>query len=215
MDHSEIVTAEGAGVWGSARYMVQLLTSSKTYSDSKHAEARTVMEFVLAFGPDSQMDRRRFRSNDARRLFMEQSFRDLVLREIPESKRERRRVTSHVQGVVGEYLSSVTFVMDYLQLGFSDYGFNMYSWPALVIANKTLVHTNVGYKDALCSLIGETLTRIDEYLDTGLTLEFKNGASISLPLRVGRDSPGPEVAEFHGPEPGSKVIWQSGEAPFD
>lgn len=215
MDQSEIMTAEGEGIWGGMRYRVQLLTFSRTYSDSTHAEAKTVLEFVLAFGSDSQMDRRRFRSNDARRSFMEQSFRALVLREIPESKREPQRMTSPVQAAVGEYLSSVTFVMDYLQLGFSDYGFNMYSWPILTIASETLTHTKAGYKDAMCSLIGETITRIDEYLDLGLTLRFKNGASISLPLRVGRDFPGPEIAEFHGPEPGSKVIWQAGDAPFD
>ena len=215
MDISEVITAEGEGVWGGARYKVRLVTSYRTYTESRQAVTKTVTSFVLTFGSESGFDKRCFSSNDARRSFIDESFRDLVLREILESNREPRSVTSPVQAAVGEYLSSVTFVMDYLQLGLNDYGFNMYSWPILTIKNETLVHADDRYKDALCSLIGETLTGIDEYLDTGLTLQFKNGACISLPLRVGNEFPGPEVAEFHGPESGSKVIWQAGDAPFD
>jgi len=215
MDISEVVTAEGEGVWGGTRYKVRLVTSCRTYTESKLAATKTVASFVLAFGSDSGFDKRCFRSNDARRSFMVQSFRNLVLREIPESSREQRKVTTPLQAAVGEYLSSVTFVMDYVQLGFCEYGFNMYSWPVLTIKNVTLVHTDDGYKDAICSLIGETLTGIDEYLDIGLNLQFKDGASISLPLRVEKDFPGPEVAEFHGPAPGSTVIWHAGDVPFD
>ncbi|MGO9589211.1 MAG: hypothetical protein ACLP3K_04085 [Candidatus Acidiferrales bacterium] len=214
MDRSEVITSEGQGVWG-ARYELRLLTSVCTYSDSSRQTNKALQSYVVEFGPKSQADRRSFKSDEARRLFLEQSFSDLVLTEIPESKREIRRIVSPLQAVVGEYLSSVNFVMDYLQLDFSGYGFTMNSWPTLTIENRTLAHADGGYKDALCSLIGETATEVDEYWDTGLRLRFKNGSSIDLSLRVERDFPSPEVAIFHNPTNGFAIIWSAGEEPFD
>jgi len=170
---------------------------------------------VLEFGPKSQADSRSFKSDEDRRVFLEQSFSDLVLTEIPESKREIRRIVSPLQTVVGEYLSSVNFVMDYLQLDFPGYGFTMNNWPTITIENRTLAHAEGGYKDALCSLIGETVMVVEQYWDTGLRLQFKNGSYINLSLRVERDFPSPEVATFHTPARGFAIIWSAGEEPFD
>lgn len=215
MRESEVVTSMGQAVWGGLRYEVQLLTSSKTYLDSLRKETRTVNRFVLVFGSASQSDRRWFRTDHARTTFMKESFSDLELIDIPESRQQHRSVESPLKSIVGEYLSSIIFVIDYLQIGFSDYRFNMYSWPVVFIGNQTFTYANSGYKDAICSLIGETLTEIEEYLDKGLTLGFKNASSIVLPLRVAKDFPGPEVAEFHGPNNKFLIIWQAGEEPFD
>lgn len=215
MTESEVLTSTGQGVWGSSKYEVQLLTSSKTYFDSLRQSTKTVNRFVLMFGSGSQADRRSFRSDHARRTFIKESFSDLTLIDIPESKQEARLVESPLTAIVGEYLSSITFVMDYLQIGFSDYRFNMYSWPVVFMGNQTFSRANNGYKDAICSLIGETLAEIEEYLDKGLTLGFKNASSIVLPLRVGKDFPSPEVAEFHGPNNKFLITWQAGEEPFD
>jgi hypothetical protein len=214
MDESEVITSEGNGVWG-ARHELRLLTSVRTYSGPLCQENKTVQRYVLEFGPKSQADRRLFESDEARRAFLEQSFSDLVLNEIPESKRELRRIGSPLQSVVGEYLSSVTFVMDYLQLDFSGHGFTMNTWPTITIENRTLGHADGGYKDALCSLIGETATEVDEYWDTGLRLRFKNGSYINLSLRVERDFRCPEVATFHTPTKVFAIVWSAGEEPFD
>jgi hypothetical protein len=35
-----------------------------------------------------------------------------------------------------------------------------------------------------------------------------------LPLKVGRDFPCPEVAEFHGTKTNFPKIWQAGDEPF-
>jgi hypothetical protein len=215
MDETELITSKGRGVWGGTTYELRLLTSSRTYSDSLHQATRTVLRFMLEFGSKSGSDRRCFISDAARRAFIDQSFSDLVLTDIPEAKREPRRVISPLQTIVGEYMSSVTFVMDYLQLGFSDYRFNMYSWPTVTVQSRTLSQRDEAYKNAICALIGETLSAVDEYLDKGLVLQFKNGSSITLFLRVGRDFPGPEVAEFHGPNTTFLIIWRAGEEPFD
>jgi hypothetical protein len=213
MDESEVITSEGKGVWGT-RYDLRLLTSVRTYSDSLRQANKTVQRYVLEFGPKSQADRRSFESDDARRAFLEQSFSDLVLTEIPEWKREHRRIISPLQTVIGQYLSSVNFVMDYLQLDFCGYGFTMNSWPTITIENRNLGHGDAGYKDALCFLIGETATEVNEYWDTGLRLQFKNSSYINLSLRVERDFPSPEVATFHTPTEGFAIIWSAGEEPF-
>ncbi len=91
MDESEVITSEGKGVWG-ARYELRLLNSIRTYSGSLRQENKTVQRYVLEFGPKSQADRRSFESDEARRAFLEQSFSDLALTEIPESNRELRRM---------------------------------------------------------------------------------------------------------------------------
>lgn len=215
MQQSEVVTATGFGVWGDARYELQLLTSSKTYCDSSGQATRTVTRFVLAFGIESQVDRRWFRSERSRRTFIEQSFSNLALTDIPKSEQDTRQVKDPLQAAVGEYLSSVTFVMDYLQIDFCGHRFNMYNWPTVIIGAQTLTLTSNGYRDAICSLIGETLTGIEEYLDRGLTLQFKSGCSIGLSLRVGKDFPSPEVAEYWSPSQKPLIIWQAGEEPFD
>jgi hypothetical protein len=214
MDESEVITSEGKGVWG-ARYELRLLTSVRTYSDSLHQANKIVQRYVLEFGPRPQANRRLFASDDARRVFLEQSFSDLVLTEIPQPKREPRRIVSPLQTVVGEYLSAVAFVMDYVQLDFCGYGFTMNSWPTITIQNRTLSHADGGYRDALCSLIGETTTEVDEYWNTGLRFQFKNASYINLSLKVGHGFSSPEVATFSTPKKSFAIIWGAGEEPFD
>ena len=215
MDELEVVTSKGIGVWGDRKYELRLLTSFRCYSDSSRRESRTVQRYGLEFGQATRGDRRWFNSDDARAAFLNSSFSDLVLTEIPEPNRQPHRVTSPLQTVVGEYLPSVTFVMDYLQLDFCGCGFTMNSWPTITIQDRTLAHTDGGYRDTMCSLIGETVAQVDEYWDAGLVLQFSNTASIRLALRVGTDFPGPEVATFHTPTEAFAIIWSAGEEPYD
>jgi hypothetical protein len=173
-----------------------------------------VQRYVLEFGVRGQADRRRFDSEEARKGFLEQSFSNLSLSEIPESKRERRRIVSPVESIVGEYLSSVAFVMNYLQLDFSGHKFTMYQWPTVTIRNETRTDADGEYKNVMCSLIGETIAGVDEYWDTGLRLRFTNGSYINLALRPEGDFSGPEVAEFHTPTKLFALVWETGEEPF-
>ena len=213
MDGSEVITSRGKGFWG-AMYEVRLVTSVRSYSDSLRQVSKTVQRYVVEFGQESEGQRRSFVSDDARKVFLKESFSDLALSEIPESERELRQIVSPLQSVVGEYLSSVTFVMDYLQIGFSGYGFTMNSWPTITMQSRTLAYEDGGYKDALCSLIGETVTEVDEYWDTGLRLQFKNASYINLALKVGHDFPCPEVASFSTPKRSFAIVWSAGEEPF-
>ncbi|PZS14672.1 MAG: hypothetical protein DLM64_01275, partial [Solirubrobacterales bacterium] len=64
--------------------------------------------------PDPAVVRRAFPSEAERAEFIEKSFRDLQLRELEVP--EQRERAHPLADVVGEPLSSVTFVVDYVQL---------------------------------------------------------------------------------------------------
>ena len=213
MEQVEITTAKGEGVWGSVRYQVSLDTRFSTYYDSAKTKNRTVVYYFLSFKSSKCADHRRFESEEARRLFMNESFSELSLAEILESKRERRQCMPSFRVLVGETVSSVTFVMDYLQLHLSSGPLNFYNWPAVATGHKRLQRSDVGYEDALCGFINRTITDVDELLDEGLKLEFADG-SITVPLSVDKHFPCPEIAEFASRK-GPWLIWQAGEPPFE
>jgi hypothetical protein len=216
MDQIEAVTAKGEGMWGTQKYQVALKTKVLTYHDSLSQFSRKVLSYSFTFGGSSGSipDSRSFPTEEKRRLFLARSFTELRLEEIPESNQQWKRLTSPLQSVVGCKLTAVSFVMDYLQLEFPPYGFLIYNWPVLSIDGRTVRFAEEGYRDCLRSFAGKQVSRVDEYLDKGLALEFLDGSSISVPLKVGADFSSPEVAEFSGPNING-FIWQAGEEPFD
>lgn len=185
-----------------------------TYYDSLGKSNRRLVSYFFTF--DS--DRRSFASEEQRRSFMARSFSELRLDEIPENKRQWNRTISPLervcQALVGRRLSAVSFVMDYLQLDFPPYGFYVYNWPRLLLERRILGVEDHGYRDVLQELIGKKVSSVDDYLDTGLTIDFADGARLAVPIKVGDDFPCPEVAEFHGPG-FSGMVWQANEPPFD
>jgi hypothetical protein len=88
---------------------------------------------------------------------------------------------STLHDLQGEDLSDVTFVMDYLQLGFSGSTITIYSRPIAELLGSRCRFPASGSRDALCSFIGHTVRRI--VIDGGerIVLEFDNG-TIQIPL---------------------------------
>lgn len=213
MEQVEITTAQGEGVWGNVRYQISLDTRFSTYHDSARTKNRTVARYFVSFKSSKYADQREFESEEARRLFMEKSFSELSLAEIPKSECERRESVPSLRSLLGESVSAVTFVMDYLQVQLESGVLNFYNWPIVSIGEKTLRHGDVGYRDALCEFITKTIRAVDELLDEGLKLEFAD-SSIAVPLRVDKDFPGPEIAAFASRK-GPWLIWQVGDPPFE
>ena len=98
--------------------------------------------------------------------------------------------------MVGEYLSSVTFVMDYLQVDFCGSSFNFYNWPIIALIDRKLESGEPDYRNELCRLIGKTVKSIDVFLDTGLTFEFQGGEVMTVSLRAPAGSTLPEVSRI-------------------
>lgn len=94
-----------------------------------------------------------------------------------------------------EQLSSVTFVQDYLQLGFDGRGLTLNVWPIVVTGTARVRHNDYGYCDALCSFIGKTVERVVE-TESRIDVLFVGGDSIQIDL-LGTEE-----------EEGNRVIYQ-------
>lgn len=213
MQITETTTARGSGFWGYDTYEIELKTRSTVYTDSAGASSRTVSVHLLGFRCSAHYDFRSFASDRERSEFINKNFTELKVREIPQTEQESTPLPCRFADVVGEYLSDVTFVMDYLQLRFCGPSFSFYNWPEVILANRKLATGEPGYRDALCSLIDKVVQSVDEYLDTGLTFTFETGETMMVSLRIPVGSSVPEVAEYSSGK-NSGWIW-SGEQPFD
>jgi hypothetical protein len=103
--------------------------------------------------------------------------------------------------LVGTELNQVIFVMDYMQIGFQDGNsspiLNCYVWPVLRLPAAVYREPDLGYADALRSLITRTVTTATEARGTGLSIGFSGESSIVLdPARA--DLVGPEIALLQG-----------------
>jgi hypothetical protein len=100
--------------------------------------------------------------------------------------------------IVGEYLSSVCFVLDYIQLDFNGKTLTAYN-PIAVSAEYRCINGNhAGWRDAICARIGRhVLSAI--CTDDEIRIGFEDESTISLSLRD-EDYVGPEAFQFQAPE---------------
>jgi hypothetical protein len=122
--------------------------------------------------------------------------------------------------LVGGQLSSVVFVADYCQLVFWTPGpesgyptLNCDVWPRVSVAGTTLTINDAGYRDALCSLIMDTVTATGEAPGQGLTLTFTRGAIKLCPAI--EEIEGPEIALLGGFDDKHWMCWRPGEEAFE
>ena len=101
-----------------------------------------------------------------------------------------------VSDLRGEELTAVEFVGEYLQLRFGDALLVLFVWPDLADADGiSVAFGQPGYRDALCSTIGESVTAADLNEGRALTIEYENGTVLALSLRA-EDLDTPEVGSF-------------------
>jgi hypothetical protein len=123
-----------------------------------------------------------------------------LLSEIKRLREEMRFVESvltetGLERLVGEFMSSVEFVMDYLQLRFSDASLTAYRLPDVISDDFTLRPAETGYRDALCGLIGVTVESTKVVEGETLSITFTGGKSLVIPLS-NADGSCPETVEF-------------------
>jgi hypothetical protein len=102
-----------------------------------------------------------------------------------------------LSSLIDEELNAVEFVEKHLQLRFAnDDLLTLYNWPDVADADGISVgFGQVGYRDALCSVIGESVSEATFHDDTALTIEFENGTLLALSLRE-EDLDSPEAGSF-------------------
>lgn len=100
-----------------------------------------------------------------------------------------------LQEIVGEQLSSVEFVQDYVQLKFDGPGVTAVTWPIVEVGGSEYRWDEPGFRDELCRRISRKVVSATVSPGEALRLEFDDGAAVSVSLRP-NDYRGPEAAKF-------------------
>lgn len=118
-------------------------------------------------------------------------------------------------GVVGEVLSSVVVVADYVELDFNGPRLSLFVWPTITIdGERPRQLGDPGYRDSLCSLIGHVVVATEESPSAGLRVDFAHGSVATRPQPT--ELRGPEIAMLRGfSDRPDWMVWRPGEGPFD
>ena len=79
-----------------------------------------------------------------------------------------------LDALVGQQLSAVTFVQDYLQLDFEGKRLTINIWPTVSLSRNEFHIGDVGYRDALCAAIGADVAGTSE-TDSEILIRFDIG----------------------------------------
>ena len=84
--------------------------------------------------------------------------------------------------LVGEKLSAVTFVLDYLQVDFDGNQFTFYIWPTVFVEGEKYEFGEMFYRDKLCSLIAKVVLSATYFDKDALEINFGNSDMLRLSL---------------------------------
>lgn len=93
--------------------------------------------------------------------------------------------------IEGSKLSSVEFVMDYVQLRFDGPTLTVFNKPVVRTGHETIKWGDVKFRNALCDLIAHTVSSTDVRRREAAEIVFDNGSVFIVPLGWN---------DFHGPE---------------
>jgi hypothetical protein len=106
--------------------------------------------------------------------------------------------TDLAKQIVGEQLSGVTFVMDYLQLQFNPPPIiNAYTPVTVRSSNRSCVSGDDQFRNRLCEQITKIVKSVLIQSEEAFFITFEDGSEISISLKPS-DYAGPEALEFHG-----------------
>ena len=97
--------------------------------------------------------------------------------------------------IVGEQLSSVEFVQDYLQLHFDGPTLTVFVWPIVRSTVREARWGQPGYKDELCARIGHKVSKAGLREGEAVIILFEDSGEIVISLRP-EDRVGPEAGHF-------------------
>jgi hypothetical protein len=85
--------------------------------------------------------------------------------------------------LVNEKLSSVEFVMDYIQLHFDGITSTFYAFPEIHTASVLYTIRDHDYRNRICALIGQKVTAIKFEEEQTFDILFENGWKVHLSLK--------------------------------
>ena len=100
-----------------------------------------------------------------------------------------------LQVIIGEQLSAVTFVQDYIQLHFDGPRLTVFSHPVVILGDQTFHWGKPGFRDALCSSIAKQVTDARVAYGDSISIKFADGSMIRISLKD-EDYLGGEAVNF-------------------
>jgi hypothetical protein len=114
--------------------------------------------------------------------------------------------TEPLQQIVGEQLSGVTFVMDYLQLQFNPPPtINVYTPLTVLLRGERCVSGDDQFRNKLCEQITKIVKSVAIRAEEAFLITFEDDSVISISLKPS-DYVGPEALEFIGRDKHQMVI---------
>ena len=113
------------------------------------------------------------------------------------------------QAIIGEQLSSITFVRDYWQFGFDGIGVTALTRIDVRTKVAALRDGDDQFRNALCEQIGKTVKDVTFVRSEALTIIFGDQSSISVSLKW-KDYRGPEALHLRGRDGFLRVVRTDG-----
>jgi hypothetical protein len=109
---------------------------------------------------------------------------------------QQERTEEHaLQVIVGEQLSAITFVQDYVQLHFDGPCLTAFSRPVVMLDSKTFRWGEPCFCDALCGRIAKKVLEAHIAYGESLAIKFEDGSIIQVSLQD-EDYVGGEAVKF-------------------
>ena len=96
-----------------------------------------------------------------------------------------------LEAIVGQELSAVEFVQDFLQLRFEGPVVSFFEWPDVFREEGSYAFGEPEYRNVLCAVIGESVAAASVEDGEAIEIEFENGVTVRASLRP-EDITGPE-----------------------
>ena len=110
--------------------------------------------------------------------------------------------------LIGEELSSVEFVQDYIQFRFNGPCITAFTDPCIIIGDKQCNRMDAGFYDNLLGLIGSSVEEPFLREDEIISIHFSDRRSINISLRPEDLQGGPGEAATFDEGSGRLWIWQ-------
>lgn len=108
--------------------------------------------------------------------------------------------------LVGEPLSAVCFVMDYVEFHFDGRILRSLANPTVDRSGISIMFGQLGARDALCGLIADTVTQVRLEDEIRIEVHFHSGAVLKIPIDEASRHQG-EAAHFRSEPEKIFLIW--------
>jgi len=104
-------------------------------------------------------------------------------------------VPSQLRSIIGEPLSGIAFVHDYVELHFDGRILRALANPSVVVHGIRARFPDRGSRDALCLLIGKIVGDVIVEEGSNMSVRFTDGTLFTIPLDIASCT-APEAAHF-------------------